>query len=124
MLSEIKNVISMLFTKIFLGQKSKEEAMRIEHIVRKLVHEINGKNRNDSIETLEEILSESVEDFSKNQNFFHLPLSNIFSIISRINFNSLDENDDILGILHNIISNTVKAHSTEKETLLLLHSIG
>ena len=56
------------------------------------------------------MLSENVEELSKNENFFHLPLKNIFSVISRIDFNSIDEFDDGFEILQNIIRNTIQEH--------------
>ena len=98
--------------------------MRIESIVRKLYKEINGRNRSDSVEILEELLCENVEEFTQNENFFNLPIANILSVISRIDFNLLDKNSDNLNIIRDIISNTVKSHYDEKETLLLLYSIN
>ena len=56
--------------------------MKTQQIVQKLVEEIQGKNQNDTISGFEELLSENIEELSKNENFFNLPLKNIFSVIS------------------------------------------
>ena len=86
-------------------------------IVEKLKKEINKRNRKDAIDNLEEMLSENVEELSKNEKFFYIPLKNIFSVISKVNINSIDESDNGFEILQNIIKNTINAHYEEKETL-------
>ena len=101
----------------------KKKKMSVKQIVEKLKKEINERNRKDVIDNLEEMLSENVEELSKNEKFFHLPLKNIFSVISKVNFNSIDESDDGFEILQNIIKNTINAHYEEKETLLILQNI-
>ena len=88
-----------------------------------MLKELNERNRKEVIDNLEEMLSKNVKELSKNQNIFHLPLKIIFSIISKVNFNSIDENDNGFEILQNIIKNTINAHYEEKETLLILQSI-
>ena len=95
--------------------------MNAKQIVKKLEKEIKGKNRKDAIEILEEQLIKNVEKLSKNENFFNLPLNNILSVISKVDFNEIDE---ITEILHNIIKNIIKAHSKEKETILILQNLN
>ena len=97
--------------------------MSVEQVVEKLKNEINERNRKDIIDNLEEMLSENVKEISKNENFFQLPLKNIFSVISKINFNSIGESDDRYEILQNIIKNTINSHYEEKETLLILQNV-
>ena len=97
--------------------------MSVKQIVEKLKKEINERNRKDAIDNLEEMLSENVEELSKNEKFFYIPLKNIFSVISKVNFNSIDESDNGFEILQNIIKNTINAHYEEKETLLILQNI-
>ena len=86
-------------------------------IVEKLKKEINKRNRKDAIDNLEEMLSENVEELSKNEKFFYIPLKNIFSVISKVNIKSIDESGNGFEILQNIIKNTINAHYEEKETL-------
>ena len=56
--------------------------MSVKQIVENLKKEINERNRKDAIDNLEEILSENVEELSKNEIFFHFPIKNILSVIS------------------------------------------
>ena len=98
--------------------------MSVEQIVEMLIQEINEINRKEVINTLEEKLIANVKELSKNEKFFQFPFDTIFSVVSRINFNSIDESDDEFEILHNIIKNTIREHSEEKETLLILQNIN
>ena len=96
--------------------------MSARNTLLKLDEEIKGKNRKEVIQSYEEILSKNIEDLSKNDFFFNLPLQNILSIISKVNFNKLKENSN--DILENVIKNTIKMHFEEKETILLLQNIN
>ena len=58
-----------------------------------------------------------------NENFFNLPLKNIFSVISKVDFNSIETNDKTLEIIQNIIKNTINKHFEEKETILILQEL-
>ena len=98
--------------------------MSVSQIVQKLGEECNGRKRKDVIDEYEQILSEDVEGLSKNKNFFNLPLNNIFSVISKVNFNEIEENDELIEIIHNIINNTVDSHYDEKETILILQNLN
>ena len=98
--------------------------MNVEQFVDELKKEINGRHQIDVVANLEEIISENAKEISKIENFFKLPLKNIFSVISRINFNSIDESDDGFELLQNIIKNTIIAHYEEKETPLILQNIN
>ena len=97
--------------------------MSVESILKKLRGEINGKNRDDVINDLEEILSENVEEIYMHDEFFQIPLTNIFSTISKIDFSLIEGEDHIMEILSCMIKNTVSAHIEEKETLMLLQNI-
>ena len=97
--------------------------MNTQQIAEKLKNEVNGENRSDVVDDLEGILSKNVEELTKNKFFFHLPLKNIFSIISKSHSNSIDENGDGFENLLNIIRGTINAHHNEKETLLILQNI-
>ena len=96
----------------------------IKKVIDKLWEETNGRKREDVINDLEEILSENILELLKNQYFFHLPLNYIFSVVSKVDFNSIDESeDDGFEVLQNIIKTVIKAHPEEKETFLLLQNI-
>ena len=99
--------------------------MSIEHTVDRLINEVNGPNRKDVVDCLEETLGENIEELSKNKRFFQLPLKNIFSVILRVDFDTVDENenDDKFDVLQNIIENTIHSHDEEKEKLLILQDI-
>ena len=81
--------------------------MSVKQIIKKLEEEIKGKNRKEKIKSYEELLIENIEDLSQNENFFNLPLNSIFSLISKVDFNTLEENDEIIEIIQNIIKNKV-----------------
>ena len=50
---------------------------KVPEIVDKLKEEINGMNRKGEISKLENHLINNVEELSKNEKFFKLPLNNI-----------------------------------------------
>ena len=93
-------------------------------IVKNLEEEINGQKRKDIIKLLEEQLSENIEELSKNQIFFNLPLNNIFSVISKVDFDEIDEIGKLIEIIQNITKNIVKSHFEEKETILILQNLN
>ena len=96
----------------------------LNDIVKQIDKELKGKNRKDIIESYEKLLIENVEELSTNTNFFNLPLTNIFSVISKIDFNDIGENNKIIEIIQNIIKNTIEKHFNEKETILILQNIN
>ena len=98
--------------------------MSLQKIVKKLEEEINGKNRAETIERYEKALREDIEELSIDENFFNLPLKNIFSVISKVDFNDFDENDRIIEIIKNIIKNLINIHKEEKETILILQNLN
>ena len=94
-------------------------------IVQLLSEEINDKGRKDVIECYETKLSENVEELSRNKEFFQLSLKNIFSVVSKIDLNSILEDEyNRFNFIKSIINGICEAHSKEKETLLILHSIN
>ena len=52
--------------------------MNVNQIVQNFKEEIKGENRKDIIYEYEEQLTKNVEELSKNEDFFNLPLKNIF----------------------------------------------
>ena len=98
--------------------------MNLNLIVQKLDVELNGKNRKQTVDSLINVLIEDPEELSKNLNFFKLPLQTIFLVISKINFDNIDEyDDDLKKIIYNFIYNTIQSHFEEKETILLLQNL-
>ena len=98
--------------------------MKIRQIIKILAEEIKEKNRQDVIESYEAIISENFQELSYCENFFKLPLKNIFSVINKIDFNEIDEDDQIIETIQEFIKNTIKFHFEEKETLLILQNIN
>ena len=93
--------------------------MKEEEAVNHLKEEINGMKREDMINSYESLLGSYLQNISKMNLFFELPLENILSIIAKA-----DKSDSIsLNTLKDIISNTINAHKNEKETLFLLQNI-
>ena len=101
--------------------------MNVNEIVKKLEDEINGENREDVIDSIEEVLSQNIKELSKNENFYKLSLKQIFSVVSKVNFNDIEQNDEIVEvveIIKNIIKNIQETHFEEKETILILQNIN
>ena len=73
--------------------------MKVEEIVKKLEEEIKGENRKDLINEYETKLCKEIIELSKNSNFFKLPLKNIFSVISKVDFSEIEENDKVIETL-------------------------
>ena len=93
----------------------------MDDLLSKYLLEINGQNQKSDVNKIEQNLGENIEELSKNRNFYKLPLTNIFSVLSKINF---IETDDYLELLKTLIRNTIESHKEEKETLLLLENIN
>ena len=55
-----------------------------------------GKKWKDLIDGYEELLSEEVEELSKYAEFFKLHLNNIFSVISKVDFDEMEDDDEII----------------------------
>ena len=98
--------------------------MNVNEIIKKLEEKIKEQNRKDIISGYEEILSKNVEELSRNENFFNLPLNYIFSIISKVDFNLIEENSKIINITQNMIKNIINKHFEEKETILILQFLN
>ena len=92
--------------------------MKSDKILKKFLDEIKGKNRPEVIISFESILTENIEEICSNKSFFNLPLTNIFSIVSKVNILDLE---GAMDIITQIITNTINAHQEEKETILLLN---
>ena len=98
--------------------------MNIDKIVKKLEEELQKGNRREAIEVFEEQLSENIKELSEYENFFNLLLNNIFSVISKVDFNEMEENDKSIDIIKNIIKNLINKHFEEKETILILQNLN
>ena len=89
-------------------------------LIQNLLHEIKENPSSNRIKPIEKQISQNIEEISSNDLFFKLPLVNIFSILSNVDINRID---DILLFNKNIIQNTIKEHSNEKECIFLLQFI-
>ena len=88
--------------------------------IARLQQEINGRNRKEIIDSLEEEIAEDIEKVTKEKQFFNFPLNNILNIVSKTD---LLEQEDPISLIKTIITKTIENHPKEKETLLLLHSL-
>ena len=84
-----------------------------------LKQEINGENRKEIINSFGETIAEDITKATKEKEFFSLPLNNILNIVSKTN---LSEQEDPISLIKTIITKTMKNHSEETETVLLLSS--
>ena len=98
--------------------------MNIEEIINKLGEEIKGKKNEEVIHQYESDLRKNFEKISNNEKFFNLPLKNIFSIISKVEFDFIEENDKMIETIQNIIKNVINKHFEEKETILILQNLN
>ena len=96
----------------------------VTEIVKRLEEEIKEKNRKDVIDNIEGNLSKKVEKISKNRYFYNLHLKNIFSVISKADFNKIDENDKIIKILQVIIKKIMNKTFFFLKSEILLNSPG
>ena len=84
-----------------------------------LFEAIHNKERKD-ISSLEKEVAEEIENLVAYDSFFKLPLENIFSIVSKIDFLDIE---NYSNLLKNIIKGTTREHENEKENLFLLYHI-
>ena len=91
-----------------------------EIFIKELEDELNQENRSDLIKEYEELLSDNIEEISNRKSFFKLPLKNILSIVSNVNFYAFS---NCVQIMKNIIKNTISAHKEEKETIYLIQNM-
>ena len=85
-----------------------------------LLEAIHRQENEEEINSLEEEVAGRIEDFILHDSFFKLPLKNIFSIVSKVDFYDFE---NYSNLLKNIINGTIKEHENEKETLFLLYHI-
>ena len=98
--------------------------MSFTETLNRLVKEINGGNRKESIKSYEKLLSRCIEELLSNGAFYNLPLKNIFSIISKVDFTEIENYDKTIKIIQKIIKNITEKHSDEKETVLILQYLN
>ena len=89
-------------------------------LIQNLLHEIKENPSSNQIKIYEKQISQNIEQISSNDLFYKLPLVSIFSILSNVDIISID---DILLFYKNVIQNTIKEHSNEKECIFLLQLI-
>ena len=88
--------------------------------IQALKKELNEGKRSDVINVIEELIADDMTKATKDKTFFSLPLNNILNIVSQI---IMEKQDDPVSLIKTIITRTIEAHSKEKETLFLLHSL-
>ena len=85
-----------------------------------LLAAIQNRENEERVSTLEREVAEEIEDSVTSDLFFTIPLVNIFSIMSKIDFLDIE---NYSNLLKNIIKGTTNAHENEEETLFLLYHI-
>ena len=78
----------------------------------------NYKSGNDE---LEQKFIENISDFSTNQEFFDLPLQNLLTIISKVNFSELNSPVEVIS---NLCKNIISKYGVQKESIFLLLDIN
>ena len=107
----------------FLSLKKAKREMDINSTIKKINEEIKGEKRKETIDSLEEVLIQNIEEIQNFEGFFQLPLTNILSIISKVDFTLISDKINVLKLLQNFVQNSIQAHFEEKETILLLQNI-
>ena len=88
-----KNALEEIFDQNLEGEKKK-----MLKIVKKLGGIIIGNNQKDIVSSYEEILSENVEELSKNEDFFNLPLKKVFYRSPKKTFRSTGSYDQLFDL--------------------------
>ena len=95
--------------------------MEINELFQNYLNVINGKNNDNDLQKLEKKLSFKIPDLIEIDEFFKIPLENIFSIISNTKLFAME---DYVTKIQAFITKTVEAHFEEKETILLLQKMN
>ena len=90
----------------------------IESIIKKILKEIEGENKKDIIKSYEEIIIEDIDEAIQNPLFSQLPVKNLLSIISQVDFTDRD-----IRILKDAIRIMITNHKNEEATIQLLHQL-
>ena len=90
-----------------------------ESNVKKLILEEEGEKRREQIDRYEEYLSENIVEAAQSTSFPQLPIHNIISILSKVDFSTHN-----INILKQLITNMVTSHLDEPETLQLFHKLN
>ena len=94
----------------------------IDSYVESIKKELAEQNNDEIIQKNEELLSQNVEEISNSDSFFSLPIKNILSIISKIDFSLVENN---VKCITDIIRSFIKNRSNEeKEAIQLLNVIN
>ena len=98
--------------------------MSVKQIIQNLSEELKEGNRKEIVESYEQQLSKNIEELLKIEDFFNLPLNNIFSVISKVNFSQIYENGKMIEMIQDIIKMIINKHFEEKETILILQNLN
>ena len=85
-----------------------------------LESKIHEDSSSELIDSFENDISSSIEEISQYPKFYDLPLKNILSIISKVDFSIIENFVDVIDTL---VKNTISSHKSEPEVLFLLQSI-
>ena len=96
--------------------------MKLEKIIHDLENELNNGKDKEKISSYEEIIAENPENITKTESFFKLPLKNILSVFSKIDFSYIDEEHVVF--LTSAVNLLMKYHMNEKKSLMFLQCLN
>ena len=85
-----------------------------------LLPNLDKETQISQIKDFETTLCNNFAEACKLNNFFNLPINSILSIVSKVDFTKIE---DYIGSIISLITETIKAHPIEQETLFLLYSL-
>ena len=72
----------------FKDRKRKKE---LNSTIQRMAQEINESSTKYQIDIIEDVSVDNIQELSTNEEFFHLPLTNIFSVLSKVDFELISE---------------------------------
>ena len=95
----------------------------VKNIIRELVECIDNKCK-DRIEILENQLSDKFDEASKNDDFYHLPLQNIFHIMKNATLVPENSSTSYFELITTIINKINMTHQNEDQTIFILQNLN
>ena len=90
----------------------------LESVLAKIEKGIKENQNEMVLNAYEELLSENIVDLSKMEQFYKLPITNIVSVLQKVNYSAVEK---LVPLLQSVIQGTNKTHPNE--SAILLHGI-
>ena len=81
---------------------------------------MSGKNRPDQVSMIENLVVENISELSKDDSLYQIPVQNILSLVRKSDFAQYEDGADIIS---RIVVGTIKAHTDNPDTILLLNEL-